>query len=56
LSQRPLWRRCSDAFGAVAVGGLGKFATTVTRPPPPFEQTVARWQYKSRRALQLAAR
>ena len=26
--------------------GLGKFATTVPRPPPPFEQTVARWQYK----------
>jgi hypothetical protein len=27
-------------------GGLGKFATTVTFPPPPFEQAVARPQYK----------
>jgi hypothetical protein len=27
-------------------GGLGKFATTVTVQPPPFEQAVAGPQYK----------
>jgi len=37
-------------------GGLGKFATTVTRPPRPVEQTVAGSQYKWGCALQLAAR